>query len=77
MDWLSLALGFVRLANYFLGLAHDRQQFNAGYDKAVAETAMQTLRMTQAGKEIMAKLDGMTEKELDDVADKLGQKAQS
>lgn len=72
MPWLELGLGLIKLANYCLGLAHDRQQFNAGYDKAVAESALKTLQMTKSGRDIMAKLDPMTEAQLNNVADELG-----
>jgi hypothetical protein len=72
MDWLSLALAFVKLAGTLASWARERGQLQAGADAALGKAALGVLEQTQWGKEIAEKIHAMDKAALDDLADALG-----
>lgn len=67
MGWLELGLSLLKLANYIFAQVQAKQQFDAGYDKAVASAALQTLKMTVAGRAIIDQIEAMSDKDVDDL----------
>lgn len=65
LAWAQIGLALVKLANLVLGLIHDKQQMDAGTDKAIAIEAASILKKTQTAKEVMAQVEGMTEAQVD------------
>lgn len=65
MSWLQFALALLKLANYFLDLAREKQQMDAGADRAIAAESVSILQKTNVAKEEMAKATGMTEEQVD------------
>lgn len=65
MSWLEIALALLKLANMIVSWVREKQQMDAGHDRAIAEASASILSKTQAAKEIMAKISGMTEAQVD------------
>lgn len=53
MDWLSLVLAFLKLANLIMGKIRSDQDRQAGRDEEVAREALAILRMTNYGKKAL------------------------
>lgn len=71
MNWLSLALALLKLANLFLSWQQSKKDFDAGVDSEVAKAATETLKLTTAGKKLMERLDAMSEDQLSDLERRL------
>lgn len=65
MTWLSAALALLKLAGYILDIVREKQQMDAGADRAIAEASASILAKTAAGKEIMAQVMAMTPEQVD------------
>lgn len=65
MTWLSAALALLKLAGYILDIVREKQQMDAGADRAIAEASASILAKTAAGKEIMAQVMAMTAEQVD------------
>lgn len=66
MTWLSFALALLKLVNAIMLWARERQLINQGYDKAIAEITQSILVKTTVGKEMMEKVNAMSNKDVDD-----------
>jgi hypothetical protein len=66
VDWISLALGLVKLANGIIGWVQQTKQFNAGHDAAVREAGERLLAQSTEGKKIVDKVSGLSGSALDD-----------
>jgi hypothetical protein len=64
VSWIEIGLLLLRLASSLLDYARARQQFTAGQDAEAARASAAILARTQAGKQIMEKLDAMSEGDL-------------
>lgn len=53
MDWLSLALAFLKLANLVMGQVRSAEDRKAGRDEEIARQAIAILGMTNAGKKYL------------------------
>lgn len=71
-DWLKLALVFAQIADAIINGIRARRELAAGEDKAVAAAGLAILKRSQAGKEIMEKIDAMGDDQLGDLIDALG-----
>lgn len=65
MSWLSLAIALLKLANAIFTWYQQNALIAEGYDKAIADEALKTLKLTSAGKKIMERVDAMDEKTVD------------
>ena len=66
MSWLSLILAVLKVINAFMDWANREKLMQAGYDKAIAETAAAILKKTAAGRAMMEKVNAMSDAEVDD-----------
>ena len=66
MGWLSLALTLLKIVNTIMNWARESELISAGYDKAIAEVSQAILIKTQVGKEMMEKVNAMSDAEVDD-----------
>lgn len=65
MSWISLALALLKLVSLWMTWARERELISEGFDKAIAEVALEIVRKTDAGKKIMEKVDAMSDAEVD------------
>jgi hypothetical protein len=65
MTWVSLALALLKFVNAIMTWARERELISEGYDKAIAEVSQSILVKTAAGKAIMERVNGMSDKEVD------------
>ena len=63
--WAEIGLLLLRIANALIGLVHDKQQMDAGTDKALAAEAASILLKTKSAKEIMERVSAMSADEVD------------
>lgn len=70
--WASIVVAVLKVAAMLLSAAQRKGQLEAGEDRAIAEQAVATLKLTAAGKAIMSKIEGMSDVELDAHIDDLG-----
>lgn len=72
MDWLSLALGLLKLANLVMGYVSTEQAKQSGRDEVIAREALAVLQKTEAGKKLWEKIDALDEGGVGDLLDRLG-----
>lgn len=65
ISWVSFALALLKFVNGIMTYARQRELISEGHDKAIAEVTEEILRKTVAGKAILAKVNGMTDAEVD------------
>lgn len=65
MDWFKIVLLLLQVANRIADIVREKGQMDAGRDRALAEASASILAKTQAGKEILTTVSGMTEDEVD------------
>lgn len=71
MSWIELALAFLKLTNLLVGWAKDKQQMDAGADRAVAQASVAILNKTQSAKQVMAEVMAMTDSQVDEALKRL------
>jgi len=72
MTWASLILALLNLAQHLMGIFRDKQLLNAGADAEIARQTIAILEMTERGKAIKAKIEAMSDPELDHWLKELG-----
>lgn len=75
MNWLTLVLALVRVAEIILNWVRNKQQIDVGVDRAIARASASILAKTRAGKEVMEKVTAMTPEQVDAELLKLEQEA--
>jgi hypothetical protein len=65
LTYLQLAVGLLKLVNYFLVKVREDELRASGYDQAIADMTQSILSKTAAGKAIMEKVNAMSEVEVD------------
>jgi hypothetical protein len=65
MDWLSLALLLLRIADKIADWLRERGQMDAGRDRALAEQAAAILAKTSVAKAVLQDVTGMTSEQVD------------
>ena len=65
LTYLQLALGLLKLVNYFLVKVREDELRASGYDQAIADITQSILTKTTAGKAIMEKVNAMSDEEVD------------
>lgn len=65
MDWLSLALLLLRIADKIADWLREKNQMDAGRDRALAEQAAAILIKTSVAKSVIQDVIGMTAEEVD------------
>jgi hypothetical protein len=71
-SWTSLVLALLKLAGLLADWARERDLLTAGADAAIGRAAHETLKATEWGRDIGAKIDAMDKARLDDLTDALG-----
>jgi hypothetical protein len=72
MSWASVITALLTLAQHLLGWLRDKQLIDAGADAEIARQTLAILEMTEKGKAIKARIDAMSDGELDDFLKELG-----
>lgn len=65
MDFVTLALGLVKLANGILAWVQQTQQFTAGQDAAFLAESKALMAKSAKGKQLVEYVDGLSTGELD------------
>ncbi len=65
LTYLQLALGLLKLVNYFLNKFREDELRASGFDAAIAEVTKQILVKTDEGKKIMEKVNAMPIEDVD------------
>lgn len=65
LTYAQLALGFLKLALYFLRKIDERELIKLGYDQAIAGQTKLLLTKTSEGKRIMEKVNAMPISDVD------------
>jgi len=65
-SWISLLLGLLKLVNWMLEQKQIRDAMTAGQDAEIARQLQEVMRKTEKGREIMEKVERLTDTELDD-----------
>ena len=73
MSWLKIGLLLLQVANKIFDSVRRQQDFNAGRDAEIAKQSMAILAKTAQGKQIMEKLNSMSDAEVDDITKQLGE----
>lgn len=71
-SYVTLVVAGLKLANLILGWVHDRQQFTAGQQDAIATAAAALLARTQWAKKIQEKVDAKDAAGVDELLTSLG-----
>lgn len=66
MDWLSLIVGFVKLANWIAGFVHDSQMKEAGKNEAFVEAMTALVARTKISDQITDAIEAMPDSDLDE-----------
>lgn len=64
-SWLKLGLLFLQIADKALDIARAKKLMDAGEEKAVAAASASILQKTGVAKDIMQRIEGMSEAEVD------------
>lgn len=72
MGYAQLALLGLQIVKWLMDRYQDAKQFNAGQEHQIVEHAKAVLGMTAEGKRILEKINAMSDSELDDLTDDLG-----
>ena len=65
LDYAKIALLVLEIAKFFIDLAKERKQMDAGRDKAIAQAAAGILADTKAANETMQEVTGLTSEQVD------------
>jgi hypothetical protein len=77
LTYAKLALIGLQIVQFFLRKVHDNQQFAAGEEHQIAEQAKAVLGMTAEGKRILEKINALSDSDLDDLTDAIGNAGKS
>lgn len=72
LTYAKLALIALQVVQFFLRMAHDKQQFAAGEEHQIAEQAKAVLGMTVEGKRLLEKINALSDSDFDDLNDAIG-----
>jgi hypothetical protein len=72
LTYAKLALIGLQIVQFFLRKVHDDQQFVAGEEHQIVEQAKAVLGMTAEGKRLLEKINALSDGELDDLTDAVG-----
>lgn len=75
MSFVEIGLLVLKIASALLGMAKERQQFNAGHEAAVLEQTRKVMELTTQGKAIWEKVDALSDDQLTDLESRLGGKS--
>lgn len=76
-DYITLAKLGLQIILWCMNKYHDQQQFDAGKEQQIAEQAKAVLGMTAEGKRILEKLNAMSDAQLNDLTDAVGNAGKS
>jgi hypothetical protein len=63
--WPEIILLLLKIVNAIMGEVGNQRQFQAGADAEIAKISAAILRKTAAGKEIMEKVDALSDDDVD------------
>lgn len=72
MTYAQIALLVLQIAKWFLDRATEQKQFDAGQEHQIAEQAKAVLGMTTEGRRLLEKINAMSDRDVDDLADAVG-----
>ncbi|KRR18139.1 hypothetical protein [Bradyrhizobium retamae] len=72
ITYAKLALIALQVVQFFLRKAHDDKQFAAGEEHQIAEQTKAVLGMTAEGKRLLEKINALSDGDLDDLTDAVG-----
>jgi hypothetical protein len=72
LTYAKLALIALQVVQFFLRKAHDDKQFAAGEEHQIVEHAKAVLGMTAEGKRLLEKINALSDSDLDDLTDAVG-----
>ena len=67
MNWISLALVLLRIADNIFSWVRARQEIDAGVDQEIAKASASILSKTQSAKKVMEEISGLSETDVDKV----------
>ena len=71
LNWMSFLFGLLKLVNWVLEQKKIREAMTAGQDAEIARQLQEIMRKTEKGREIMEKVELLTDTELGDELRKL------
>jgi hypothetical protein len=77
VDYITLAKLGLQLIVWCMNKYHDQQQFDAGQEHQIVETAKAVLGMTAEGKRLLEKINAMSDSDLNDLTDAVGRAGKS
>ena len=72
MDYVALAKLGLQFVLWCMNTYHDKKQFDAGQEHQIVEQAKAVLATTAEGKRLLEKINAMSDSELDDLTDAVG-----
>ena len=76
-DYITLAKLGLQIILWCMNKYHDQQQFDAGKEQQITEQAKAVLGMTLEGKRILEKLNALSDGQLNDLTDAVGNAGKS
>jgi len=76
-DYITLAKLGLQIILWCMNKYHDQQQFDAGKEQQIAEQAKAVLGMTAEGKRILEKINALSDGQLNDLTDAVGNAGKS
>jgi len=76
-DYITFAKLGLQVIIWCMNQYHDRQQFDAGKEQQIAEQAKAVLGMTAEGKRILEKINALSDGQLNDLTDAVGNAGKS
>lgn len=77
MSYVQLALLGLQIVQAILRMVGEKKQFDAGQDHQIAEQAKAVLGMTAEGKRLLEKINALSDSDLDDLGDAVGNAGKS
>ena len=71
-DWIAIAKLLLGIVQWTMRRADENRSIKAGQDAEIAKQTVAILRMTDAGKKLMERIDAMSSDELDNLFDEFG-----
>jgi hypothetical protein len=72
VSYVQLALLGLQIVKWFMDRAHDQKQFDAGQEHQIVEQAKAVLGMTAEGKRLLEKINALSDGDLDNLTDAVG-----
>lgn len=69
--WSLIILAALQVVNYILGRLQSQKEFDAGYNKAIAEEAAKILKSNQYAKQAMANINSLSADDTDKLLQQL------